>query len=143
MLPIVMVAMLGGVGLVKAGAQILGADANLEALALQEKQMQLQYQEKTLSNLSTLQKVLDAQIAQATVRGYSMDSPSFNAIERDTFNIAGREQRNLNLAKSIGEENFEIEKLNVKKSLYAQLFGDVLDVGVSAYSLDKLSPKIK
>lgn len=138
MLPIIMIGVLGGLSIAKAGMQMLGAEAQEEALALQEKQMELQYQEKTLSNLSTLQKVLDAQIAQATVRGYSLDSPSFNAIQRETFNIGGREQKNLEMSKSLMEENFEIEKQNVRNSLYAQLFGDALDFGAKAYGVNSL-----
>lgn len=127
--PITAIAVVAGTAEVgKAFMQFKAADAKESALDLQSKQQMLQYQQKKISNLDMLDKITQAQIAQATVRGYSLDSPSFNAIQRESFNIAGRTSKNLDIEESILDRNNAIEKANVKRTLYAQLFGDVLDV---------------
>lgn len=127
--PITAIAVVAGAAEVgKAYNQIQAAGAKKDALALQAKQQQLQYQQKTISNLDMLDKITQAQIAQATVRGYTLDSPSFNAIQRETFNISSRNQKNLDIEQSILDRNNAIERANVKRTLYSQLFGDVLDI---------------
>lgn len=121
--------------------EIQAAQAQEHALDLQAKQNEVQYQQKTLSNLDSLDQVLQHQTAQMTTRGVAFSSPSFNAIERNRVNIAGRQQRNLDIEKSILDQNTELEKRNVKNSLYAQLFGDVANVGLSFAQLNGLRPK--
>jgi hypothetical protein len=127
--PITAIAVIAGTAEAgKAYFQTQAAGAKEDALKLQAKQTQLQYQQKTISNLDMLDKITQEQIAQSTVRGYTIDSPSFNAMERESFNISSRMQKNLDVEESILERNNAIERANVKRTLYAQLFGDVLDV---------------
>lgn len=134
--PVVGLAILAGIDLAsKAYAQSQQASARDEALTLQGQQLQIQYQQKSLSNLATMQKVLDAQIAQATVRGYGLDSPSFGAIQANTLNIGARTQSNLELEKTLVDQNLDIERHNVRSALYAQLFGDVADTGYKFYNV--------
>jgi hypothetical protein len=125
----------------KALMQSRAADAAEAALELKAKENQVQYQQKTLSNLDMLDKITAQQIAQATVRGFSLDSPSFNAIQRNTFNVSSREQKNLEAEKSILDANNEIEKANVKRTLYAQLFGDVTEMASMGASIYGKMPK--
>lgn len=124
-------AILGGITVAKAGFEVLGANAKEEQIETQKKQYELQYTQKSLSNLDKLQKVLDAQIAQSTVRGVSLDSASLEAIERNTMNIGARSQRNLNLEQSLIDQNLAMEQSNVKTSLYAQLFGDAATLALN------------
>lgn len=127
--PITAIAVVAGAATVGKGFfEAKAASAKEDAINLQAKEQQLQYQQKTLSNLDMLDKITDTQIAQATTRGYTLDSPSFNALERNAFNVAGRMSKNLNIEETILDENNAIEKANVKRTLYSQLFGDVVDV---------------
>lgn len=127
----------------KAFFQTEAASAKEDALALQAKQQQLQYQQKKIANLDLLENITQQQIAQATVRGYTLDSPSFNAIQRDTFNVAARRSRNLDVEESILDRNNAIERANVKRTLYAQLFGDVMEVGKMAASVYGKMPTLE
>lgn len=123
--------------------EIQAAQAQEHALDLQAKQNEVQYQQKTLNNLESLDQVLQHQTAQMTTRGMAFSSsPSFNAIERNSVNITARQQRNLDIEKSILDQNTELEKRNVKNSLYAQLFGDVGHTGLSFAQLNGLRPKL-
>jgi len=116
----------------KAVMQYESAQDKERALDLQSQENMLSYQEKSLSNLDATQKILDRQIAQSTVRGIAADkSPSFNAIQRETLNISAKTGKNLELGKTLSDENIDIEKSNVKNTLYAQLFGDVGDAAMS------------
>lgn len=126
--PITAIAVVAGAAEVgKAYFEIQSAGAKEDALALQAKQQTLQYQQKKISNLDMLDNITQQQIAQATTRGYTLESPSFNAIQRNTFNVAARTSKNLDIEESILDRNNAIERANVKRTLYAQLFGDVVD----------------
>ncbi len=120
---------------------IQAAKAQENALDLQAKQNELQYQQKTLSNLDNLNKVIQRQTAQMTTRGVAFSSPSFNAVQRDTENIAARQQKNLTIEKSLSDTAIDIEKRNVRNSLYSQLFGDVASLGLSFAKFNSMSPK--
>lgn len=120
---------------------IQAAKAQENALDLQAKQNEMLYQQQTLSNLDSLDKVIQHQTAQMTTRGVAFSSPSFNAIQRHTENIAARQQKNLDIQKNILDQNVEIEKRNVRDSLYGQLFGDVTGFGLSFAQLNSVRPR--
>ena len=126
----------------KMSMQAKMAEEKEYALDLQAKQQTLQYQQKTLSNYDVLQKVLDAQTAQMTVRGTAFASPSFNAIQRATFNVSSKKQKNLDIENDIAQSNIESEKSNVKSQLYASLFGDVANIAMSAFNVANKMPTI-
>ena len=121
--------------------QVQAAEGKEKQLDLQAKQNELQYQQKTLSNLDNLNKVIQRQTAQMTTRGVAFSSPSFNAVQRDTENIAARQQKNLTIEKSLSDTAIDIEKRNVRNSLYSQLFGDVASLGLSFAKFNSMSPK--
>lgn len=132
-----------GAEVLKANEQIKAADLKENALALQAKEMQLQTQQKTLQNYDVMEKVIAAQKAHMTTTGTSFNSPSFNAIQRNTVNIAGKEGRNIETEGELQEENLDIEKANVKNSLYAQLFGDVVETASNAATFATKVPTTK
>ncbi len=111
--------------------QVQAAEGKEKQLDLQAKQNELQYQQKTLSNLDNLNKVIQQQTAQMTTRGVAFSSPSFNAVQRNTENIAAKQQKNLTIEKNLSDTAIDIEKRNVRNSLYSQLFGDVASLGLS------------
>jgi len=125
----------------KGAMEIQAATAQENALDLQAKQNELLYQQQTLSNLDSLDKVIQKQTAQMTARGVSFSSASFNATQRNTENIASRQQKNLDIQKSISDETIAIEKRNVRNSLYGQLFGDVAGMGMSFALLNGMRAK--
>lgn len=118
----------------KAVAQKNAADSKTAALDLQGKELMLQTEQKSLSNYDVMEKVLDAQIAHQTTTGTTLGSPSFNAIQRETFNIGGRRQSNIDIEGDIAQENIKLEKDNVRNTLFAQLFGDVSETAVNAFN---------
>lgn len=131
-------------GAIKVGqmATEVGAEAQKEeSLRLMSEQRQLQYQQKTLANYSMTNKILDAQLVQATVKGISLGSPSLEAIQRETSNVSARRQRNLNIEEDIFERNALIEKENVQMTLAAQLLGDVSEFALQAAGVKKSMPK--
>lgn len=129
---------LGEVG--KAYSQSQAAMSRQHSLDLQEKQNTLSFQQKTLSNYDLLDKILARQTAEATVRGIKLSSPSFEAIERSTLNADSRELKNIDIEKNLYDANIAIEKNNVRKTLYAQLFGDVAETAMSFATLASKMP---
>jgi hypothetical protein len=130
-----------GATVAKGVTQYQAAESKEAGLDLQAKQNILQFQQKQLSNLDSISKVLDRQEAQSTVRGIDASmSPSFNAIERDTLNIGAKEGRNLNTESTLMERNVDIEKENVKNTLYGQLFGDAASFATSFAGLQGKVP---
>lgn len=121
--------------------QVQAAEGKEKQLDLQAKQNELQYQQQTLSHLDNLNKVIQHQTAQMTTRGVTFASPSFNAIQRNTENIAAKQQKNLDIEKSLSDNLIDIEKRNVRNSLYSQLFGDVASLGLSFAKFNSMSPK--
>lgn len=121
--------------------QFQSADTRRHALDLQMEENRLQFQQRTIANYDQVQRVLEAQQAQMTVRGVAFSSPSYKAIAGDTFNIGMKNQRNIELEQRINESNLEIEKKNVKKTLFAQLFGDVAEGAEFAFTAYNKLPK--
>jgi hypothetical protein len=115
--------------------------ANLSALNEQSRLTALQYQQKNLQNLELTDKMLSRQAAQLSTRGVAFDSPSFNAIERDTINSGGRKASNLATEESLSQQAIEIEKRNVKSTLHSQLFGDVANFAFNTIGLIDKFPK--
>lgn len=113
-------------------SQVDAEHAALTGLNTEGKEQTISYQQKTLANYDSLQKLTDAQTAEASVRGFSLGSASFNAIQRASVNKAAKEQQNLNLTEDIVQNNITTEKKNVADSLFAQLFGDVVGVAKGA-----------
>lgn len=124
-------------------SQVGAAESKTQMLNLQSKQIKLQTQQKTLSNYDLLNKTLESQEALQTTRGTSFSSPSFNAIKRDTLNKGSKNQKNIDIEGDIAQENIKLEKQNVKKSLFAQLFGDVAQTATMGFSYQKALPTLK
>jgi hypothetical protein len=139
-------AVLGGVAIAsdvgQAQEQVNAANAEEEALNTQSKELALQTQQKTLSNYDVMEKVLDAQVAHMTVTGTAFSSPSFNAIQRNTLNIGAKEQKNTEIEGDLAQDNIDIEKQNVKSKLYSELFGDVSNASMAAFSAYTKMPKM-
>ncbi|HWI50088.1 MAG TPA: hypothetical protein VNU45_17905 [Rummeliibacillus sp.] len=131
-----------GLAVIAAGATIgkMSAEkeaeqANLAAINQQSKLLTLQYQQKTLQNLDLTDKMLSRQAAQMSTRGVAFDSPSYNAIQRETINIGSRKEANAQTEYTLGQQGLEIEKKNVKNTLHAQLFGDTANLAFQAAGL--------
>ena len=119
----------------KAYFQNEAANEQIEGLNLKSDFQILQSQQKRLSTYSLLEKTLAQQKAEVSTRGVSFGSPSFNAIQRETTNIGQRELGNQEIEQEFMHRNIQIEKSNVRKSLYASLFGDVADLAITGAKL--------
>ena len=113
----------------------LSGQSQLEQISIQNKQRELQMTQKKASVYSETEKVLDRQIAQSTVSGITLDSPSFNAIQRETMNISSKNIQNINTEEEFNEYNTKAEKENVRRTTYARLFGESASAGVSFATL--------
>jgi hypothetical protein len=125
----------------KSAMEVKAADEQEQALDLQGKELQLQTQQKTLSNYDVMEKVIQAQEAHMTTTGVAFSSPSYNAIQRQTVNIAARKQQNIDTENELAQENLDIEKKNVRTSLFAQLFGNAADVAFQGANIYSKAPK--
>ena len=110
------------------------ANAQEQALELQGKALKLQTEQKTLANYDTMEKVIQAQVAHQTTTGTAFSSPSFNAIQRDTYNTGAKQAKNIELTGDLQLQNIETEKENVKRTLYAQLFGNASSTAMAGAS---------
>jgi hypothetical protein len=137
---VLMAAISAGATIAKIGAEKEAEQANLSAINVQSKVNNLQYQQKTLQNLDMIEKMLSKQAAQLSTRGVAFDSPSFNAIQRDTVNAGGKKQNNLDTEKSLSDQALDIERKNVKNTFHAQLFGDVANFAFGAVDLNSKVP---
>lgn len=138
---IALAAISAGATIAKMSAEKESEQADLSAINQQSKILQLQYQQKTLANLELTDKMLSKQAAQLSTHGVAFDSPSFNAIQRDTINTAGKKQSNLDTEKSLAEQSLAIERRNVKNTLHAQLFGDVSNFAFNAATFASKLPQ--
>lgn len=114
--------------------------ADLSAINQQSKLLALQYQEKNLHNLDMTEKILQRQAAQFSTRGVSYNSPSFNAIQRETINIGARNEGKLNAEESLANQGLDIERKNVRNTLHAQLFGDATNLAFGGIDFLKALP---
>jgi hypothetical protein len=124
----------------KAVFQSQAAEERKQSINLQAEQELLQYQQRTLSNYDVLQKVLATQEAQATTRGVKLGGGSFEAIQRNTFNVAGRKQENIEAEHNIFQHNVKAERMNVNNTLFGQLFGDVAEETMDFAALKEKLP---
>ncbi len=131
----VLAAVATGATIGKMGAEKEAEQANLAAINQQSKLLALQYQQKNLQNLDITDKLLSKQAAQMAARGVAFDSPSFNAIQRESLNVGSRKEANLKAEETIGQESLNIERKNVKNTLHAQLFGDAASLAFGALDL--------
>jgi translation elongation factor P/translation initiation factor 5A len=118
-------------------AEVSAARAKTQALDIQGKEIRLATEQKTLANYDAMEKVIAAQVAHMTTTGLAFSSPSFNAIQRDTYNTAAKDRSNIKLMGELAERNNEIEKENVQNTLFAQLFGNAskaTSTGVTLYN---------
>jgi len=84
--------------------------------------------------------MLSKQAAQLSARGVGFDSPSFNAIQRDTFNTGAKKSANLKTEEKLTEQALNIERKNVKTTLHAQLFGDAATFAFNAATFSSKLP---
>lgn len=128
---------------VKAFGQTKVASSQRKAIDLQSKQSQLKYNQEQINNLDILEKTYQAQEAEATTRGVSLASQSFAAIQADTLAKGGKQAQNLEMEESLYQRGLGIEKKNIKKTLFANLFGDVAAVGFDFARYASSVPKKK
>jgi hypothetical protein len=114
----------------------------LSQIDTQAKYTKLQYLQKTTANYDGLEKLLASQEAAASVRGIGMDSPSLNAIQRNTYNTASKQQRNLDTEEEIDRINTKYEKEVVKDKFIASIFSTVGSAATSAYAYSQAQPKV-
>lgn len=134
-LPASMGAIALGADVGQAFAQYNSMQDDEEAIDRQAKVTQLQYLQKSIANYDSLDKLIASQKAMASVRGYTTDSASFNAIQRETFNAGGRMQQNLNTEKAIADLNAETERQKVRDKFQGEIFGDIAGAASSAFKI--------
>jgi len=138
---IALAAISAGATVAKMSAEKEAAQADLSAINQQSRLQSVQYQQKQLQNLDLTEKMISKQTAQMTTRGVAFDSPSFNAVQRDTINTGSKQARNDKLTDSIAQDALNDERRNVKRTLHAKLFGEVAEFSFNAANLVSKLPK--
>lgn len=121
-------------------AQYNEYEEKVQQIDTQAKYTRLQYIQKSEANYDNIQKILATQTAQATVRGITLNSPSFNAIQRNTYNTFAKTQRNDDTYENISQLNDKIEKQQALDAFHSQIFGDIIDTGKQAASIIAAAP---
>lgn len=116
------------------------ATSQKENINLQIEENKLITQQKTLANYDALQNILETQTAQATVRGIKSNSPSLEAIQRQSVNTAAKAQKNIDTESSLQDYNLRTEKKNVNDQLFANIFGDSASFAINSASLASKTP---
>lgn len=111
--------------------------ASIDQINLQSKYQKMQYLQKQTATYDSVQKLLATQTAVATTRGYSLDSASFNAIQRNTSNVGAKTLKNLDVEENLYDMNERIEKQNVHNKFMGDIFGDVSELAQAGYSMGK------
>lgn len=130
--PVVAMALVSTAAAGKTVTDIAAAQEQKNALNAQRQEEHLQYLQKSNDNYAQVQSILSKQINEASGRGIALSSPSFNAIQRDTFNTFSKEQSNLDTEMSFIDRNIASEKRNVNLAMISNIFGNV----ASAASMD-------
>lgn len=105
------------------------AQAEQERLELQAQQEKLKHNQQMIKNYDNLQKMIGKQEAAASARGYKLSSPSFNAMQLHSMQIASKHQQNMNTRHAINMANIDMERHNVQNKLSSQLFGNAISIG--------------
>jgi hypothetical protein len=137
---IALAAISAGASIGKMSAEKEAEEANLSAINKQSKLVALQYQQKNMQNLELTDKMISRQAAQLSTRGVAFNSPSFNAIQRETINIGAKKAANLEAEESLTQQALNIERKNVKNTLHAQLFGDTAGIALNALDITEKWP---
>lgn len=136
-----------GIGIVSGIAGMyettLAERAQMEQINLQSKQRQLQLTQKKTSIYDQTLKVLQRQTAQATTRGIGMDSPSFNAIQRQTLNLSSENLQNVNTQQELLDYSAKAERESARNTMYAKLFGQAGSMAMSFGALRAGQPMYK
>lgn len=112
------------------------AKAAQRALDVQAKENQINYNQQSVANYDKILTYIDRQKAVQAASGTASNSPSFGAIQQETFRKGAKAQQNLNLSKSLADRNIDVEKQNVRDKFIGDIFGDVsrtVDKGVSIF----------
>lgn len=120
--------------------QASAAQSSQQAIALQAKEQQLSLTQQQTANYINLKKSTSAATASAGASGLAVNSPSFNAIQRNIINNYAVTGQNLDTQQAITQTNAEIESQNVKDQLYGSWLGDVGSLASSAFSAAAFIP---
>lgn len=119
------------------GSEVLafkGYDARRQQIEAESLQRQLQYTQKSLSNLDLLEKSMELDQLQRAGSGMSFSSPSFLAKETGLINRYVKAEKNLNLEDMLYSENETIERRKSRSKLASDIFGAATDTAQSAFA---------
>lgn len=132
-----MLAISAGSTVAKLFGQFAEDDATQAALNTQAKLNTLQYGQKILQNYDIQGKIMSTQVAQMAGRGLKLNSPSFQAIEENTYNTAAKGRANINTEKISQDANIAIERQNADLHLEGEIFGDLSDAAKMGYKANE------
>lgn len=103
-------------------------------------QQQLSYDQQQTAAYKQMQTNISSSMAHASTTGLLANSPSFNAIARNQYNIGAQTAGNLQAEASIAQQNIGYEEQNVQNSLYGNIFGDLGQFAQSAAFASRMMP---
>lgn len=120
--------------------QANAASSAQQAIQLQAGEQQLSLTQQQTANYINLKKSTSAATASAGASGLAVNSPSFNAIQRNIVNNYAMTGQNLDTQQAINQTNAQIESTNVKDQLYGSWLGDVGSLASTAFSAAAMIP---
>jgi len=123
-----------GATAVKSGAELFGASEEEQALETRKAQEQLQAQQITNQRERKLEEITSTQEATEAARGVALSSPSFSAIQNDTFDQFAEDQRARNTQLLFQEANIDQEESNLKVKAFAAIAGNIFDAAKGSFT---------
>ena len=134
---------ISGVG---AGASVVsqevGARAQINQFRQQQTQLRLQQVESESRRADQLQRIFGQQAAQEVARGISLASPSFKAIQQQSFNAFNDDTRAEALTLSFKENVLNSRIDSTRSAAYLGEFMTVANFGASAFNTMNLNNNI-
>lgn len=104
------------------------AEARKQALKEREDQEQAAANEKAIQRTEQLRKIIGAQEAAAGARGYSVTSPSFQAIQANTFNEWAADEKATQLSLDYTKSSLQAEESAAEAQGIGALFGSAANI---------------
>jgi 5,10-methylene-tetrahydrofolate dehydrogenase/methenyl tetrahydrofolate cyclohydrolase len=125
---------LGGSLVMKTASQLTAASAQKRALDIRSQQEQIASDQRELQRAQQLQQVISTQNANQAASGVSMASPSFNAIQQDSFNQAAQDEQLEALNNQFQQTAIQVQKQNITDNEWLSVGSNLFDAAKDIYN---------
>jgi hypothetical protein len=121
----------GGAGAGSIVAQIMGAQEEQKQLVREEQMAETAAAQKSVQRTQRMRQVLASSQVKEAARGVSLASPSFQMVQRSSFEKFNEDKDAAALNLSFEKEVIEAQRKNVRDKEIAGIFGSVMQTASS------------